>query len=133
MSSIIEDLIARKIFNSRGEETIEVDVITTGGFGRASAPAGKSRGKAEVVYYEYNTRLLAHAVPDADCFGNVGVISVINEPAQILTIGGVVISGSQASQGSCRNKPFHIGDFLRATDQQPLSTLDGSDELRRIQ
>jgi enolase len=51
VSSIIEDLIARKIFNSRGEETIEVDVITAGGFGRASAPAGKSRGKAEVVYY----------------------------------------------------------------------------------
>ena len=51
MSAIIEDLIARKIFNSRGEETIEVDVITTSGFGRASAPAGKSRGKAEVAYY----------------------------------------------------------------------------------
>ncbi len=51
MSSIIEDLIARKIFNNRGEETIEVDVVTTTGFGRASAPAGKSRGKAEVVYY----------------------------------------------------------------------------------
>ena len=51
MSSIIEDLIARKVFNSRGEETIEVDVMTTSGFGRASAPAGKSRGKAEVVYY----------------------------------------------------------------------------------
>ena len=51
MSSIIEDLIARKIFNNRGEETIEVDVITTAGFGRAGAPAGKSRGKAEVVYY----------------------------------------------------------------------------------
>jgi enolase len=51
VSSIIEDLIARKIFNNRGEETIEVDVITSGGFGRAGAPAGKSRGKAEVVYY----------------------------------------------------------------------------------
>ena len=51
MSSIIEDLIARKIFNNRGEETIEVDVITASGFGRAAAPAGKSRGKAEVVYY----------------------------------------------------------------------------------
>jgi len=51
VSSIIEDLIARKIFNNRGEETIEVDVITANGFGRASAPAGKSRGKAEVVYY----------------------------------------------------------------------------------
>ena len=51
MSSIIEDLIARKIFNNRGEETIEVDVITASGFGRAAAPAGKSRGKAEVQYY----------------------------------------------------------------------------------
>jgi enolase len=51
VSAIIEDLIARKIFNNRGEETIEVDVITTSGFGRASAPAGKSRGKAEVAYY----------------------------------------------------------------------------------
>ncbi len=51
MSSIIEDLIARKIFNNRGEETIEVDVITTAGFGRAAAPAGKSRGKTEVIYY----------------------------------------------------------------------------------
>ena len=51
MSSIIEDLIARKVFNNRGEETIEVDVVTANGFGRASAPAGKSRGKNEVVYY----------------------------------------------------------------------------------
>jgi enolase len=51
VSAIIEDIIARKIFNNRGEETIEVDVITTSGFGRASAPAGKSRGKAEVAYY----------------------------------------------------------------------------------
>jgi enolase len=51
VSSIIEDLIARKIFNNRGEETIEVDVITASGFGRAGAPAGKSRGKAEVAYY----------------------------------------------------------------------------------
>jgi len=51
MSTVIEDVIPRKVFNSRGEETIEVDVITTSGFGRVSAPAGKSRGKTEVVYY----------------------------------------------------------------------------------
>ena len=51
MSTTIEDVVARKVFNSRGEETIEVDIITTSGFGRASAPAGKSRGKAEVAYY----------------------------------------------------------------------------------
>jgi enolase len=51
MSTVIEDIIARKVFNTRGQETIEVDIITTSGFGRASAPAGESRGKAEVVYY----------------------------------------------------------------------------------
>jgi len=51
MSAVIEDVIARKVFNSRGEETIEVDVVTTSSFGRTSAPAGKSRGKAEAVYY----------------------------------------------------------------------------------
>ena len=51
MLTVIEDISARKTFNSRGEETIEVDVIVTGGFGRASAPAGASRGKAEVIPY----------------------------------------------------------------------------------
>jgi len=51
MSSVIEDVMARKVFNSRGEETIEVDIITTDGFGRAGAPAGASKGKAEVVSY----------------------------------------------------------------------------------
>jgi enolase len=54
MSTTIEDLIARKVFNNRGEETIEVDVITTSGFGRIAAPAGKSRGKTEVTYYPQN-------------------------------------------------------------------------------
>jgi enolase len=51
MSTAIEDIIARKVFNTRGEETIETDIITIGGFGRASAPAGESRGKAEVTYF----------------------------------------------------------------------------------
>ncbi|UCC58800.1 MAG: phosphopyruvate hydratase [Candidatus Bathyarchaeum sp.] len=51
MSSVIEDVVARKLFNSRGEETLEIDIITTDGFGRASAPAGASKGKAEVISY----------------------------------------------------------------------------------
>ena len=51
MSSIIEEVMARKLFNSRGQETIEVDVITTDGFGSAAAPAGASKGRAEVVSY----------------------------------------------------------------------------------
>ena len=51
VSTVIEDIFARKIFDSRGEETIEVDVVTASGFGRSSAPAGASRGKAEAVPY----------------------------------------------------------------------------------
>jgi enolase len=51
MSSVIEDVMARRVFNSRGEETIEIDVITTAGFGRVAAPAGASKGKAEVDSY----------------------------------------------------------------------------------
>ena len=51
MSTVIEEIFARKIFNSRGETTIEVEVITVAGFGRASAPSGASRGRAEVVPY----------------------------------------------------------------------------------
>jgi enolase len=51
LSTVIEEILARKIFNSRGETTIEVEVITLDGYGRASAPAGASRGRAEVVPY----------------------------------------------------------------------------------
>ena len=45
MSTIIEDVVSRKIFNGRGEETIEVDVTTMEGLGRASAPAGPAEAK----------------------------------------------------------------------------------------
>ncbi len=51
MSTQIKKVAARKVFNSRGDETIEVDIATRSGFGRAAAPAGASKGLAEVVYY----------------------------------------------------------------------------------
>ncbi len=51
MSTIIENIVARKIFNGRGEDTLEIDIETATGLGRASAPSGASRSKAEVVPY----------------------------------------------------------------------------------
>jgi len=51
MSTLIKSILARKIFNIRGEETIEIDVATQNGCGRASAPAGASRGRGEAVPY----------------------------------------------------------------------------------
>ncbi|MFQ5887996.1 MAG: phosphopyruvate hydratase, partial [Candidatus Hydrothermarchaeales archaeon] len=49
--TIIEDIKARKILDSRGKWTIEVDVITRMGFGRACAPSGASTGTHEVIAF----------------------------------------------------------------------------------
>ena len=48
--SIILDIAAREILDSRGNPTIEVDVLTEDGFmGRAAVPSGASTGKHEAV------------------------------------------------------------------------------------
>ena len=48
--SLIADIHARQIFDSRGNPTVEVDVITEDGhFGRASVPSGASTGENEAV------------------------------------------------------------------------------------
>ncbi|MBU4535124.1 MAG: phosphopyruvate hydratase [Euryarchaeota archaeon] len=51
MDSVIEDVRVRKILDSRGNPTLEVDVITWNGFGRAAAPSGASTGSREVVAF----------------------------------------------------------------------------------
>ena len=49
MSEII-DVIAREILDSRGNPTVEVEVLTEEGFiGRAAVPSGASTGKYEAV------------------------------------------------------------------------------------
>ncbi|MEM3755137.1 MAG: phosphopyruvate hydratase [Candidatus Bathyarchaeia archaeon] len=48
---MIKDVKARKVFDSRGNPTIEVEVITQNSFGRASAPSGASKGKWEAIAY----------------------------------------------------------------------------------
>ncbi|CAN5426487.1 phosphopyruvate hydratase [soil metagenome] len=48
--SLIAEIHAREILDSRGNPTIEVDVITqTGAYGRAAVPSGASTGKHEAV------------------------------------------------------------------------------------
>ncbi len=48
--SLIADIHARQIFDSRGNPTVEVDVITEDGhFGRAAVPSGASTGENEAV------------------------------------------------------------------------------------
>ncbi len=55
--SLIEEIIARQIFDSRGNPTIEVDVITENGLvGRAAVPSGASTGKHEAVELRDNDK-----------------------------------------------------------------------------
>ena len=48
--SVIHDIVARQILDSRGNPTVEVEVITeSGARGRAAVPSGASTGKHEAV------------------------------------------------------------------------------------
>ncbi|MFQ5552998.1 MAG: enolase C-terminal domain-like protein [Thermoplasmata archaeon] len=67
--TLIEDLVIRKVLDSRGNPTVEVDVHTTNGFGRFSAPSGASTGAHEAqAFPEGNVDLAlerfdSHLVP----------------------------------------------------------------------
>ncbi|HVE76939.1 MAG TPA: phosphopyruvate hydratase [Actinomycetota bacterium] len=67
--SMIEAISARQIFDSRGNPTVEVEVVTAlGGFGRAAVPSGASTGKFEAL-----------ELRDGDeAFGGKGVMKAIS-------------------------------------------------------
>ena len=45
----IKNIVARQIFDSRGNPTVETDVITSNGvLGRAAVPSGASTGEHEL-------------------------------------------------------------------------------------
>jgi enolase len=55
--SLIEKIVARQIFDSRGNPTVEVDVTTTNGYiGRAAVPSGASTGTHEAVELRDNDK-----------------------------------------------------------------------------
>ena len=51
LPTTIRDAIARKVFDSRGFFSIEVDIYTESGFGSFSSPSGASRGRYEAVAF----------------------------------------------------------------------------------
>src|SRR4029077_13867432 len=65
----IADIVARQILDSRGNPTVEVDVVLdTGAMGRAAVPSGASTGAHEAVELRDN---------DASRFGGKGVLTAI--------------------------------------------------------
>jgi enolase len=67
MSTLIEDVYAREILDSRGNPTVEVDVYLAGGaMGRAAVPSGASTGAHEAVELRDNdSRYLGKGVMQA--------------------------------------------------------------------
>jgi enolase len=67
--SIIHDILAREIIDSRGNPTVEVDVILAGGAGgRAAVPSGASTGENEAIELRDG---------DAKRFGGKGVSKAV--------------------------------------------------------
>jgi enolase len=55
--SVIVDIRAREILDSRGNPTVEVEVMTENGImGRAAVPSGASTGKYEAVELRDNDK-----------------------------------------------------------------------------
>ncbi|GAA0195641.1 phosphopyruvate hydratase [Halobaculum roseum] len=65
--TLIESVSLRRVLDSRGNPTVEADVLTqSGGFGRAAAPSGASTGEYEAIELppkEAIARAREHAVP----------------------------------------------------------------------
>ena len=143
MSSTIEDVMARKLFNSRGQETIEIDIVTVDGFGRASAPAGASKGKAEVVSYpeggvdeaikkveelivpeligmdaeeQEEIDALLHEIDETENFGNVGGNTVF----------AISLATAEAAATSYGTSLFqHLSGYLANELPYPLGNVLG--------
>ena len=68
--SIITEVVAREILDSRGNPTVEVDVVLEDGFfGRAAVPSGASTGAHEAVELRDE---------DGSRYGGKGVLTAVD-------------------------------------------------------
>src|SRR5690348_8310185 len=75
--SIITELHARQILDSRGNPTVEVDLLTEDSFtGRAAVPSGASTGVHEAVELRDN---------DKKVYGGKGVLKAVNNVNDIIS------------------------------------------------
>jgi len=78
MTTWIEDIIAREILDSRGNPTVEVEVMLSGGaVGRAAVPSGASTGVHEALELRDG---------DKTRFGGKGVLKAVHNVNEILAL-----------------------------------------------
>ncbi|MGA1494313.1 MAG: phosphopyruvate hydratase [Rhodothermales bacterium] len=105
--SLIADIQARQIFDSRGNPTVEVDLVTEDGhFGRAAVPSGASTGEHEAVELRDG---------DAERYMGKGVTLAVDNVNEII---------ADELQG------FHV--FDQAEIDQFLIDLDGTPNKSRL-
>jgi enolase len=141
VDSVIEDVRVRKILDSRGNPTLEVDVITWNGFGRAAAPSGASTGSREVVAFpEGGVDKIIGEVEDIISSELIGmdaeelqdidmVLKEIDGTENLSSIGGnttVAVSMAVAKAGaSSYNMPLYkfLGGNMKTEIPYPLGNM----------
>ncbi len=134
----IEDVAVRRISDSRGDETVEVDIRTKNGFGRAAAPSGASRGSFEartLPIPEAISKAKEHIIPrliGQDAAGQKGIDELLHEldgTDDFSNIGGnvaVAISMAVAkAAASSLGKPLYQHLGLGQNLPYPLGNVIG--------
>ena len=92
----IEDIQAREILDSRGNPTVEVDVLLEdGGFGRAAVPSGASTGAHEAVELRdgdgsrYGGKGVLQAVEAVAAPATLTVVGLHNQPPHPRRLGSI--------------------------------------------
>ena len=141
METVVEDIMVRKILNSRGNPTVEVDVVTRNGFGRAAAPSGASTGVMEVTAFpeggvekvvaEFEDRIASElrGMDAADTGSIDGVLKEIDGTENFSAIGGntaVAVSLAAAkAAASSYNMPLYqfLGGNFACGIPYPLGNM----------
>jgi enolase len=112
MSTIIREIRAREIIDSRGNPTVEVDVrLNSGAFGRAAVPSGASTGAHEALELRDG---------DPKRYGGLGVLKAIGNVNDI--IAPKFIGVNAASQAE-------IDEALLKLDGTPNKALLGANAI----
>ncbi len=141
MDSVIEDVRLRKIIDSRGNPTVEADILTWNGFGRAAAPSGASTGVNEVQSFpEGGVDQVVNEVEDLISSEIIGmeaedireidnVLKEVDGTDNFSTIGGnTAVAVSMATikaAASCYNLPIYkfLGGIMPTELPFPLGNM----------
>ena len=112
MTTLVEDIVAREILDSRGNPTVEVEVLLSGGsVGRAAVPSGASTGAHEALELRDG---------DETRFGGKGVLKAVGNINETLAV--ELIGWDALDQ-------VGIDEFMRGLDGTPNKAKLGANAI----